>query len=182
MTARTLVQKYNSQAQAEGMGQRIIELERIVGGDDRSIVEKNSEYERAGKTSTKKGRNAGSELVQLYAANGDSKQAFELASELLKYQKDADEMLNAAKNAEYVAGYYYNQGQNSLAAESYLKAAEYYRAGGSQDTDKAAGALYSAVDAFMAAGMTGDARVTANLLVELYPDTKQGKKVMDLLK
>ena len=182
MTARTLVQKYNSQAQADGMGQRIIELERIVGGDDRSIVEKNSEYERAGKTSTKKGRNAGSELVQLYAANGDSKKAFELAVELLKYQKDADEMLNAARNSEYVAGYYYNQGQNSQAAESYLKAAEYYRAGGSQDTDKAAGALYSAVDAFMAAGMTGDARVTANLLVELYPDTKQGKKVMDLLK
>ncbi len=182
ITAKLLVQKYHSQAESDGMGQRIIELERIVGGDDRAIVEKNSEYERAGKTSTKKGRNAGSELVQLYAANGDSKQAYELALELLKYQKDGDEMLNAAANAEYVAGYYYSQGQNAKAAEYYLKAAEYYRASGSKDSDRAASVLYSAVDAFMAAGMTGDARVTANLLVELYPDTKQGQKVMNLLK
>ena len=182
ITAKLLVQKYRSQAESDGMGQRIIELERIVGGDDRSIVEKNTEYERAGKTTTKKGRNAGSELVQLYAANGEASKAFELATELLKYQKDGDEMLIADANAEYVAGYYYSQGQSAKAAEYYLKAAEYYRAGGSGDKDRAASVLYSAVDSFVSAGMTGDARVTANLLVELYPETKQAQKVMNLLK
>ena len=91
-------------------------------------------------------------------------------------------MTFAAQNAECVAVYYHDRGQNQQAAEYYLKAAEYYRAGGTGNADNAASVLYSAVDAFVAAGMMGDARVTANLLVELYPDTKQGKKVMNLLK
>ncbi len=182
ITARLLVQKFKSQAESDGMGQRIVELERIVGGDDRTIVEKTTAYERNGKTSTKKGRNTGSELVQLYIQKGNQKEAFELAKELLNYQKDSDEMTFAAQNAECVAVYYHDRGQNQQAAEYYLKAAEYYRAGGTGNADNAASVLYSAVDAFVAAGMTGDARVTANLLVELYPDTKQGKKVMNLLK
>ena len=181
-TARLLVRNYNDQASADGIGQKVIELERIVSGTDRTIVEKNSEYERAGKTSSKKGRIAGSELVQLYAANNQNDEALALALELLNYQKDGDEMYYAARNADFAADYYYKAGESKKAAEYYLKAAEYYRSSGRDDTDKAAAALYSATDSFMAAGLRGDAEVTAKLLVELYPDTKQGSKVMNLLK
>ena len=81
-----------------------------------------------------------------------------------------------------MAAYNDKAGQSKKAAEYYLKAAEYYRASGRDDNDKAAAALYSATAAFMAAGLRGDAQVTAKLLVELYPQTKQGKKVMDLVK
>ena len=109
-------------------------------------------------------------------------QALALALELLKYQKDGDEMYYAAQNADFVAGYYYKSGESKKAAEYYLKAAEYYRSSGRDETDKAAAALYSATDAFMAAGLKGDAEVTAKTLVELYPDTKQGSKVMNLVK
>ena len=91
-------------------------------------------------------------------------------------------MYYAAQNADFAAGYYYNAGESQKAAEYFLKAAEYYRSSGKDDDDKAAAALYSAVDSFMAAGLKGDAQVTANLLVELYPQTKQGKKVMNLIK
>ena len=181
-TARLLVRDYNEQASSDGIGQKVVELERIVGGTDRDIVEKNSEYERAGKTGSKKGRIAGSELVQLYADHGYNDEAKSLALELLNYQKDSDEMYYAAQNADFVAGYYYKAGESKKAAEYYLKAAEYYRASGRDDTDKAAAALYSATDSFMAAGLRGDAEVTAKLLVELYPNTKQGSKVMNLIK
>ncbi len=181
-TARLLVRDYNEQASSDGIGQKVVELERIVSGTDREIVEKNSEYERAGKTSSKKGRIAGSQLVQLYADHNYNEDAYKLALELLNYQKDGDEMYYAAQNADFVAGYYYKSGESKKAAEYYLKAAEYYRASGSDDTDKAAAALYSATDAFMAAGLKGDAKVTAELLVELYPNTKQGSKVMNLVK
>ena len=181
-TARLLVRDYNEQASSDGIGQKVVELERIVSGTDREIVEKNSEYERAGKTGTKKGRIAGSELVQLYADHGYNDDAFKLALELLNYQKDGDEMYYAAQNADFAAGYYHKSGEPKKAAEYYLKAAEYYRASGRDDTDKAAAALYSATDAFMAAGLRGDAEVTAKLLVELYPNTKQGSKVMNLIK
>ena len=181
-TARLLVRDYNEQASSDGIGQRVVELERIVGGTDREIVEKNGQYERAGKAATKKGRIAGSELVQLYKDHGESEQAFTLALELLNYQKDGDEMYYAAQNADIVAQYYDKAGESKKAAEYYLKAAEYYRASGRDDTDKAAAALYSATASFMAAGLKGDAEVTAKLLVELYPDTKQGSKVMNLIK
>ena len=181
-TARLLVRDYKEQASSDGIGQRVVELERIVSGTDRTIVEKNSEYERAGKTSSKKGRIAGSELVQLYADHNYNDEAYKLALELLNYQKDGDEMYYAAQNADFVAAYNDKAGQSKKAAEYYLKAAEYYRASGRDDTDKAAAALYSATAAFMSAGLRGDALVTAKLLVELYPQTKQGKKVMDLVK
>ena len=181
-TARLLVRDYKEQASSDGIGQKVVELERIVSGTDRQIVEKNSEYERAGKTASKKGRIAGSELVQLYAEHGNNDEAHSLALELLNYQKDGDEMYYAAQNADFVAGYYYKAGESKKAAEYYLKAAEYYRASGRDDTDKAAAALYSATDSFMAAGLRGDAEVTAKLLVELYPNTKQGSKVMNLIK
>ena len=181
-TARHIVRDYNDQASADGIGQKVVELERIVSGTDRIIVEKNSEYERAGKTGSKKGRVAGSELVQLYADHGMNDEALALALELLNFQKDGDEMYYAAQNADFVAGYYYKSGESKKAAEYYLKAAEYYRSSGRDESDKAAAALYSATDAFMAAGLKGDAEVTAKTLVELYPDTKQGSKVMNLVK
>lgn len=180
-TARLLVRDYKEQASSDGIGQKVLELERIVSGTDRAIVEKNSEYERAGKTSSKKGRIAGSELVQLYAEHNYADEAYALAQELLNYQKNADEMYYAALNADYLALYNERAGESKKAAEYYLKAAEYYRAGG-DESDKAAAALYSATAAFMAAGLRGDAQVTAKLLVELYPDTKQGSKVMNLVK
>ena len=179
-TARHIVREYNDQALADGIGQKVVELERIVSGTDRTIVEKNSEYERAGKTASKKGRIAASELVQLYAEHGMNDEA--LALELLNYQKDGDEMYYAAQNADFLAGYYYRSGESKKAAEYYLKAAEYYRSSGQDDSDKAAAALYSATDSFIAAGLRGDAEATAKALVELYPDTKQAGKVMNLLK
>ena len=181
-TARLLVRNYSEQAKSDGISAKVVELERIVSGTDRTIVEKEGEYDRAGKTSSKKGRAAGSELVQLYAAHDENEKAFELALELLQYQKDGDEVYYAAQNADFAAEYYYNAGESQKAAEYYLKAAEYYRSSGMDNQDKAAAALYSAVDSFMAAGLKGDAQVTANLLVELYPQTKQGKKVMNLIK
>lgn len=181
-TARHIVREYNDQASADGIGQKVVELERIVSGTDRTIVEKNSEYERAGKTGSKKGRIAGSQLVQLYADHNQNDDALALALELLNYQKDGDEMYYAAQNADFVAGYYYKSGESKKAAEYYLKAAEYYRSSGQDDTDKAAAALYSATDSFVAAGLKGDAEATAKALVELYPDTKQAGKVMNLLK
>lgn len=180
-TARYLVRNYDKQAASDGIGQRIIELENIVSGTDRAIAEKTGEYERAGKTSSRKGRVAGSELVQLYAAYDYDDEAVALAEELLKYQLAEDESFYAAQNAYFAASYYREHGEDLKAAEKYLKAAEYFRLSGMDDSDNAAGALYSATEAFVAAGLKGDAEVTAKLLVELYPSTKQGQKVLKLI-
>ena len=90
-----------------------------------------------------------------------------------------------AGNADFIANYYRKSEQNKLSAQMYLKAAEYYRL--SEDSDsakgsKAAAALYSAAEAFMAADLQGDAKATAQLLVKLYPGSKQAERVKAIVK
>lgn len=179
--AKFLVNNFADQAASDGIGTKLTEIEKIVSGTDRRIVEKYAQYEKQGKTTTVQGRKTGTELVQLYAQNDDTKkEAYALASQLLKLQKEASEKFDAAQNAEYIADCDRANNENKKAAEMYLLAAEYYRSSQNGDS-KAAAALYGAVEAFVAQGMTADAKETANLLVKLYPESKQAKNVRRLV-
>lgn len=179
--AKNIVKTFPQQAADDEIGRRLIELEKIVNGTDRQVAAKQSEYDKAGKSGTKKGRVIGSELVQLYAGSSDTqKEAFELALELLNRQKDEDERKYAAANAEFAADYYRRQQDNGNAAKMYLTAAEYFRS--INDSVKAAAALYGAAEAFAADGYYGDAEETAKLLKQLYPESKQADRVDSLLR
>ena len=50
--ARLLVKKYPEQAALDGVGSKLVQLEKIVSGTDRSVAEKLNEYEKAGKAGT----------------------------------------------------------------------------------------------------------------------------------
>lgn len=181
-TARILVADFQTQAASDGIGTKLKELEKIVSGTDVRVAETYSRYEKQGKASTKEGRETGTKLVQLYAENDETKrEAYNLATELLALQKDASEKYSAAQNAEYIADYSRANNENQKAAEMYLLAAEYYR-GSSASDDKAAAALYGAVEAFVADGLTADAKETAGLLIKLYPESKQARNVKRLVK
>ncbi|MCR4736100.1 MAG: tetratricopeptide repeat protein [Treponema sp.] len=179
-TARMLVKNYRVQANSDSIGKKIIELEQIIAGTDRRIVEKKSEYEEKGKLTRKEGRICGSELVQLYSKYGSMGEALSLALSLIEVQTSNDEAAFGAQNAEFAALYYGSHSSPKESAEFYLKAAAFYRSAG--NSQKAAASLYSATDSFVSASMQGDAMETAKLLVQLYPDTKQAKKVMDLVR
>ena len=179
--AKTMVKTFPQQSADDEIGSKLIELEKIVSGTDRQVAVKQSEYEKAGKAGTKKGRVIGSELVQLYADSADTqKEAFELALELLAKQKGEDERKYAAANAEFAADYYRRQMENSKAAKMYLTAAEYFRS--TDNAAKAAASLYCAAEAFAADGYTADAEETAKLLKQLYPESKQAESIDSLLK
>lgn len=181
-TARYLVANFQTQAASDGIGTKLKELEKIVSGTDVRVAETYSRYENLGKTATKEGRETGTKLVQLYAENDDTKrEAFNLATELLALQKDSSEKYSAALNAEFIADYSRANNENQKAAEMYLLAAEYYREGSNAD-EKAASALYGAAEAFVACGLTADAKETAGLLIKLYPESKQAKNVKRLVK
>lgn len=182
MTANSLVKLFPVQSKADGINRRVIELQRIVSGTDSRIAEKLSQYERSGKSGIKAGRIIGSELVQLYASDsGTQREAFELAAELLGKQTEADESYYAAQNAEFIAEYYRKNQENIKSADYYLKAAEYYRNVAGEDAN-AASVLYGAAEAFVAAGLKADARETSELLIELYPQSQQAKRVVDIIK
>jgi len=174
--AKVLVKEYPQQAADDEIGKKLIQLEKLVNGVDKRVVNKQAEYEKHKGSATKAGRIAGTELVQLYAASSyTQKDAYNLAIELLEKQKNPDERSYAASNAEFVADYNRKENNNQKAAEMYLTAAEYYRS--VDDSEKAAVVLYGAVEAFVADGFEGDGRQTADLLKSLYPESRQAQRV-----
>ncbi|MCR5189363.1 MAG: hypothetical protein K6C97_10535 [Treponema sp.] len=178
--AKVMLRDFPDQAADDEIGSRKIELEKIVSGSSKQVAEKESDYEKQGKSSTKKGRIIGSELVKLYAESpAGQEQAFKLARELLAKQTDPDEKKYAAENAEFIADYYRRKEENQKAAEMYLTAAQYYRS--LEDSSRAAACLYGAAEAFAVQGLLGDAGETAGLLKELYPDSRQAQRVDSLL-
>lgn len=182
---KILLSEYQDQAVNDGIGQKVVQFEQIVGGTDKRIVEKKSFYTLNGGASTPEGREIGTEIVQLYDENKDTKeQAYKLAVELFSKQKIPEEAYWAAQNAEVIARWYVKEDKSEQAGNMFLKAAEYYRAGGEAEKTgtKAALALYNAVENFRNAGLRGDAQETANLLIKLYPETKQAKSVTNLLR
>ena len=174
--AKVLLSGFAKQAAEDEIGKRAKELEKIVSGTDRRVAEKETEFTRLGGVSTVAGRAAGTELVRLYAESLSTQdEAFELAEKLLARQTGNEERADAAYNSEVVAEYNRRQGNNKKAAETYLKAAEYYRS--VKNNSGAASALYGAAEAFAADGLRGDARETAALLKELYPQSIQAERV-----
>ncbi len=174
--ARIMLRDFPKQAGDDEIGKRARELEKIVGGVDRRVAEKESEFVRAGEAGTIAGRRAGTELVRLYAESlSTQREAFELAERLFAKQTGASERADAAYNAEFIAEYSRKNGENKKAAQMYLKAAEYYRS--VKNEGGAAAALYGAAEAFAAEGLAGDARETAALLKELYPQSIQAERV-----
>ena len=174
--AKTMLRDYAQQAADDEIGKRVKELEKIVSGTDRRVAEKESEFTRLGGAGTLAGRAAGTELVRLYAESlSTQSDAYELAVKLLARQSEAGERADAGYNAEFIAEYSRRNGNNKKAAEMYLKAAEYYRS--VKNNFGAAAALYGAAEAFAADGLKGDARETAALLKELYPQSIQAERV-----
>ena len=174
--ARTMLRNFAEQSADDEIGKRAKELEKIVSGTDRRVAEKESEFNKLGGVSTVAGRAAGTQLVRLYAESLSTQgEAYELAVKLLARQSGADERADAAFNAEFIAEYTRRKGENKKAAEMYLKAAEYYRS--VKNSSGAAASLYGAAEAFAADGLKGDARETAALLKELYPQSIQAERV-----
>ncbi len=174
--ARVLLRDFPEQAADDEIGKRVKELEKIVSGTDRRVAEKESEFVRLGEAGSAAGRKAGTELVRLYAESLSTQdEAYELAEKLFARQTGAAERADAAYNAEFIADYSRKKGNNKKAAEMYLKAAEYYR--NVKNNSGAASALYGAAEAFAAQGLAGDARETAALLKELYPESIQAERV-----
>lgn len=177
--ARGMQRDFVEQAAEDDIAKRRSELEKIVSGTDRRVAEKESEYNRLGGVSTVAGRAAGTELVRLYAESlSTQSEAYELAVRLFARQSEAgeaSERADAAYNAEFIAEYCRKNGENKKAAEMFLKAAEYYRS--VKNNSGVAAALYGAAEAFAADGLMGDARETASLLKELYPQSIQAERV-----
>lgn len=173
---QNLVKKYPEKTNSPEMKNELIKLEKIVSGTDKSLVEKLSDYENAGKSKTFEGRKIGSELVNLYAKKDSTiKEAEILALEILENHKEdsVEELEIAAENSEFLGNYYRKNQDDKKAGEFFLNAAKYFRS--YKNDNSAATCLFSAAESFFSVGQFGDAKKTVELLQELYPNSKQAK-------
>lgn len=173
-----LLSKYASQAKSDGINDIADDLKALSSGKTEQMVEKENLYASQKGSQTAQGRKTGSELVRLYAERPSYQEpAITLAETLLPLQKKnlEGESLYAAWNAEFLGKKYRELEKNKQAAEMYLLAAEYYRM--NEADENAAASLYGSYEAFRAAGLTGDANDTAQLLKKLYPESRQARNV-----
>ncbi len=178
-TANLLIKKYPEQVVSDGIVEKQKELNKIVSGTDKEIAKKYAEYTKLGNNSVK-GRILGTELVALYMKNNsESQEAFNLANELVKLQTSESETYYKAQNYENLAHYYKNKNEYKNAADMFLQATEFYRV---TDKIKPAETLYLGTECFNLAGMFSDAEETAQLLINLYPNTEYAKNVKKLQK
>ena len=169
-SAQKIIQMFPNQSATDGIGKKATELKRLVSGADKQIAQKQNEYEKLGKNSTREGRKAGSELVRLYLRNTETEEmGIKLAREITAEQKSDEEKELFAQNTSLIADYARKNNDGKSAAQGYLDAAAAYRACG--NSEKAAESLYSATEAFTAAKLKGDAKETAKVLKELYPQS-----------
>lgn len=169
--AKLLLNEYGQQAKDDGIDVYEKELVALSEGADSRVLKLETEYAKEGSEKTVKGRIIGTELAQLYYSNLDTRnEAEKLAKSLLDIQKKSDsESEFALKNSLLLAEYYRSKGENKASAEMYLDAAIYARkVGKSKSAERA---LYGAVEAFDSAGLKGDAKITAQSLLQMYPNS-----------
>ncbi len=174
-----LLNQFPKQAEDDGIKDVSVELEKLSNGASEEIVKAETEYRKAGESSTFAGRHIGTRLCQLYSQRPSyAARSVSFAEKLLAIQEKylPDESADAALNAILIANSYRASGKNEVAAHKYLDAVKYSRQAG--DPQAAAQSLYSAYDAFRAAGKIGDGNATAKQLKQLYPDSVQAKKVI----
>ncbi|MCR5289435.1 MAG: tetratricopeptide repeat protein [Treponema sp.] len=171
-----LLEEYEVQGKSDGVPLLIQQVRLLESGSDEAMVTALQNYEEQGKDKTIEGRTAGTTLVTLYFSTGnetDREKGVALAKKLLALQQKhvPAESAAAAENASHLALYYRGSGKEADSAALYLQAAEYYRMNANHTA--AAQSLYSAVEAFDAAGLYADAKSAAKTLRSLYPDTMQ---------
>lgn len=95
----------------------------------------------------------------------------ETALKILEKQEKIDEEVSfAGKNALLAAEIYRENGNNLQASSYFLKASKFFRQAG--EDEQAQRTLYGAAESFDAAGLKKDAASSAELLKELYPNSK----------
>jgi tetratricopeptide (TPR) repeat protein len=183
--AQSLVTDYGDQAKKDGIPAQVTELQKLAGGEDEQIVNQRAQYENNGGLATMEGRAAGTKLADMLWKNTSTQnEALALAEKLYPLQttkqNEAKESASAVHTALIIAQSYRQSEKNKEAAAKYLSAAQYARM--SKDDALASRALYGAVEAFDAAGMTADAKEAAATLAKLYPSsgfTQQAQTILN---
>ena len=171
LTAETVLKDFKEEAEKDGIPLVIAELNGIKNGGKGELSLLEEKFALNGGENSFEGRITGTQLASLYKQNGFSEKAMETALKILEKQEKIDEEVSfAGKNALLAAEIYRENGNNLQASSYFLKASKFFRQSG--EDEQAQRTLYGAAESFDAAGLKKDAASSAELLKELYPNSK----------
>ncbi len=179
----TMLKDFTSQAKNDGIDELLSRIKTLANSTNRKLAIKEYEFKKAGALTTVKGRVLGNDYAELlYRENGADEGTISFVRQLLSEQEKHidDEYMYALKSSLLLCKMLREKSHNEECAQLYLKAAEYGRLTG--DDESAAFALYGCIEAFDAAGKYGDSKASFNTLKELYPKSdfvKNASKIIN---
>jgi tetratricopeptide (TPR) repeat protein len=197
--ANKMLAQYGDQARNAGIVSRISELERLVGGDDEQATRFYATWIKNGKNETAAGREAGFSLATLYMSSIKNrsdglKMVTNLRADLerLYADKNTEGSLSSeqrenislyARVLEQLAKTERDTGTAQKAAQLYVKAAERYAVAGYSDSrEKAAHAMYGAVEAFDADKSYADSKAVYKTMQDSFADSQWTAKAAQIVK
>lgn len=174
--AKLFLNEFADQAKKAGIEKEIAELGLLVNGlEEKTAIQLNT-FTRSGGVTTEAGRKAGLDLAQLYLASPVNEQkGVAILEDILKYPQDT---VHTALASLLLGTYYRESGRYTEAAQVLLKSAEYYAA---LNDERAAEALYGAVDSFERVGSYADARLLYETMQKNWSQSIWTKRAASLL-
>lgn len=171
-TSVTLKKKYPEQVQKSNLQRQMDELAILISGEDEKIAVALASYTRNNQEKTSEGRLSGFTLGELYIASPLMRAdgAAMLKKMLSFYDTASIREKEKAAEAYFLLGSYYREIYDyEKASQLFLKAAELQTG---FDAEKAAQALYCAIEAFDCSALYADARSVYELLAQKFPQSK----------
>ncbi len=173
--AKTYRERFPKEAALDGMDAEIDELTSLNSGNAGDTAAKIAAYAKASKAGTAAGRAIGLSLAKDYLTDWNRREnARTLLAELTEKAPKSPDGQGAADRRvraeamSLLANILKEDGSYGGAASLFLSAGAWYAA---VDPEKAAEALYGAVDSFLLKGARSDARTTLETMQKTWPDS-----------
>lgn len=182
--AETYRRAFPEEARLDGMNDAIAGLLRLNAGEKPDLASLSDAWEREGKAKTAPGRAAGLALAREYLADyrtrADAKALLLSIGARAPESPDAlvrDDRSTFAAAFALLGNALRDEGSYRDASRALLRAGAYYSA---IDGERAAEALYGAVDSFIQSGFAGDAKQTVETLERTFPSSAWTRRAREL--
>ncbi len=178
--ANSFRRAYPDEAISEEIGRTIAELEILKKGGSADIATLVAEWNDSGMAATARGRSAGLSLARRYAADyGTRGEAKKILGSITAASPKKTDGLSTSERGTFAGAWFLSATMSrddsdfAGAARAYIAAGDFYAA---LDGERAAEALYGAVDCFARAGFPADAARAAETLAATWPNSDWARR------
>lgn len=183
--AKDFSSRFPSEARLSDINGEILELNKLLGGDDANTASLYASYEKAKRALTGEGRSIGIRLARQYLADYGKRDAAKtlLLEITARVPRDEKSLSTSDRNTFALAwsllGNTYREGNEfSSASAAFLRSGNLFSP---IDGERSAEALYGALDSFIQSGKKADAKTVVDTLSKTWPDSVWTRRAVVLM-